>query len=117
MLETTPRRLLVEFITGIHLVRFVDSRIVSEDEVREVVDQFSDLLEGEGAIKLLLNFDDVRTMSSNLIGELVKLRRSIEATGGALKLCCLPAEVRPIFSWCRVAFAIYTDERDALDSF
>ena len=117
MLKAAPQHLLVECITGIHVVRFVDSCILSDEEVQGIVDQFSDLLEGERATKLLLNFDNVRTMSSNLLGELFKLKRSLEASGGVLKLCCLPAEVRPIFSWCRVAFEIYTDERDALDSF
>jgi anti-anti-sigma regulatory factor len=56
-------------------------------------------------------------MSSTLLAELVKLQRSLEAKGGCLKLCCLPAEVRPIFSWCRVAFSIHADERDALNNF
>ena len=117
MLNAAPGRLLVECIAGIHVVRFVDPRILSEDEVQGVVDQLSELLEERGATKLVLNFDAVRTMSSTLLAELVKLQRSLTANGGALKLCCLPAEVRPIFSWCRVAFSIHADERDALNNF
>jgi anti-sigma B factor antagonist len=117
MLETAPSRLMVECIAGINIVHIVDSSILSAEEVRGVVDPISDLLQGGDATGMLLNFENVRWMSSNMIAELIKLQRSIEAAGGALKLCCLPPEVRPVFSWCRVAFAIYADERAALDSF
>jgi anti-sigma B factor antagonist len=117
MLETAPSRLIMECVTGIHLVHIEESSIVSEEEVRCVVDQITDLLASEGATRMVLDFGKVRWMTSNLIAELIKLQRSIEADGGALKLCCLPPEVRPVFAWCRVAFAIYADERAALDSF
>jgi anti-sigma B factor antagonist len=117
MLETVPSRLMVECVAGIHVVHIEDSSILSEEEVQCLVDQISELLGSEGATKVLIDFGKVRWMSSNMIAELIKIQRSLEAVGGGLKLCCLPPEVRPIFSWCRVAFAIYPDERAALDSF
>ena len=55
--------------------------------------------------KPVLNFDAVKTMSSNLLAELVKLQLSLEAMAGSWKLCCLPAEVHPIFSRYRSAWA------------
>ena len=116
MLKVAPRRLHVERVDGIHVVYFNDSRILSEEEVQAVASQLAGLVKGRGATRLLLNFGNVKTMSSGLLGELVKLQRAIEAAGGALRLCCLPPEVRPIFSWCRVPFAIHDDEQDALDS-
>jgi anti-sigma B factor antagonist len=117
MLETAPSRLMVERVTGIHLVHIEESSILSEEEVQCVVDQITDLLVDEGATRMLLDFGKVKWMSSNMIARLIKIQRSIEAAGGALKLCCLPPEVRPIFKWCRVSFAIYADEQAALDSF
>ncbi len=117
MVKAAPRRLHVESIDGIQVVSFRDSRILSEEEVRGVAGQLAALVKGRGAARLLLNFGNVKSMSSGLLGELVKLQRALEAAGGALRLCCLPPEVRPIFSWCRVPFAIHDDEQDALDRF
>lgn len=117
MVKTAPRRLLVESVAGIHVVRIVAPRIVSEEEVGAVVDQLADLIEGAGATRLVLNFAAVTALSSSLLAELVKLQRSLAALGGALRLCGLPAAVRPPFAWCRVAFAIHGDEREALEGF
>ena len=117
MTEAAPSRLMVESIAGIYVVRFTDRSILSEEEVRQVVDQLSGLLDGRGAAALLLNFAGVTTMSSHLLAELVGLQRSLVAAGGVLKLCCLAAGVRPLFSWCQVGFAIHAEEQGALDSF
>ena len=117
MLNAATRRLHVECIDGIQIVCFRDSRVLSEEEVQGVAEELAGLVKGRRGTRLLLNFANVRTMSSGLLAELVKLQRALRAAGGALRLCCLPPEVRPIFSWCRVPFATHDDEQDALDSF
>ncbi len=117
MSQAAPGRLQVESIDGIQVVCFRDPRILSDDEVRGVAAELHALLRGRAATRLLLNFANVTTMSSGLLGELIRLQRALHAAGGALRLCQLPPEVRPIFSWCRVPFAIHDHEQDALDSF
>jgi anti-sigma B factor antagonist len=119
MSQTTSPRLLVENVQGIIVARFTDEMIVSEEVIWEVDEQLMGLLDGPSAPKLLLNFRDVRVMSSTMLAILLKLSRRVAGARGELKLCGLSPDLLEIFRITRFdrMFEIHAEEWTALDSF
>jgi anti-sigma B factor antagonist len=112
-------RLLVETIHGITVASFADTEILTEEVIDDVSEQLRDLIEGLGAADILLNFREVRLMSSAMLATLLRFARRVSAVGGRLKLCGLAPDLLQAFKITRFdrLFEIYDEESSALDSF
>ena len=64
MSQASRSHLRLEKIGGITVVSFVDTKIVTEENIQEVGDQLYSLVEDEGHKELLLNFGNVQYLSS-----------------------------------------------------
>jgi anti-sigma B factor antagonist len=98
----------------IDVVRFTTSKI--ETDARE---NLHELIQRRDQPKIILNFDEIRVLSSAPIGMLVNLKKKVDAKGGSLLLCGLDPIVRDILKLTHVEelFTIFDSEKDALDSF
>jgi len=115
-----PRQhLQLETINDVLVVSFVDTKIVSEENIQEVGEQLYSLVEDQGHTKLLLNFSNVQYLSSAALGKLIQLKKKVNAVKGTLKLCCIHPDLLEVFKITRLdqVFPIYKDEQSALDSF
>ncbi len=73
-----PRRhLRLENVDGVTVVSFVESKIVTEENIQEVGDQLYSLVEDEGHKNLLLNFGNVQYLSSAALGKLINLKKKV----------------------------------------
>ena len=119
MLSSPRRRLSLENVNNVIVVSFVDTKIVSEDQVQEVSDELHALVEEGVKKRILLNFGRVQYCSSTVLGRLVTLKRRIDSGKGKLKLCCIHPELMAPFKLTGLdrVFEIYTDEQLALDTF
>ena len=73
MSRTISPRLLVETVEGITIASFTDEMLTSEEVIWEVDGQLMSLVDGPSPEKLLLNFREVRMMSSTMLAILLKL--------------------------------------------
>jgi anti-sigma B factor antagonist len=105
---------LVKSVNGVTIATFVNSKVVLE--AREPL---YDLVDKEGHKRIVLNFRNVRFVSSAPIGVLIKLKTKAEAVGGSLKFCCLDQDLVDIFRITSVLqlFDIHDTEEDAVASF
>src|SRR3954462_5582172 len=112
-------RVLVEAIHGITVASFADSEILTEDVIEEVGDQLDELIDGRGPADILLNFREVRLMSSTMLAVLLRFSRRVAATRGRLKLCCIAPDLMQAFRITRFdrIFEIHDEESAALDAF
>ena len=119
MTNTTFPRLYVETIGDVTVASLADSEIVNEDVLHEVDEQLAELASGLSAGDVLLNFREVRLMSSSMLAVLLKFSRRVAALGGKVKLCCVDPNLREIFKITRFdrIFEIHEQEYVALDSF
>jgi anti-sigma B factor antagonist len=119
MSPETREHLEVENINDVTVVHFLDDRIDSEDLIGRIGDQLYSLVENREGTKLLLDFSNVRFVSSSMVGKLINLKRKSVAAQGRVKLCSLAPYLRTIFEVSRLdrVFEIYADEQAALDSF
>ena len=119
MSQAPRRHLRLENISGVTVVSFVDTKIVTEENIQEVGDQLYSLVEDDGFKQLLLNFGNVQYLSSAALGKLINLKKKVGAVKGKLKLCCIHPDLLEVFRITRLdqVFEIYTAEQAALDKF
>lgn len=116
MSQAPRRHLRLETIDGVTVVSFVDTKIVTEENIAEVGDQLYALVEDDGLSKLLLNFGNVQYLSSAALGKLINLKKKVGAVKGKLKLCCIHPDLLEVFRITRLdqVFEIYPEEAVAL---
>ncbi len=119
MLKTLIPRVLVETVHGVIIARFADSDLISEEVIEETKDQLLALVDGLSSSDVLLNFAEVRFMSSTMLAVLLKFSREVARVGGRMKLCSIAPHLMEIFVITRFnrLFDIHEEEASALDSF
>jgi anti-sigma B factor antagonist len=119
MLRTASPRVLVETVHGVVVARFAESELVAEDVLEETREELLSLVDGHVATDVLLNFTEVRLMSSTMLAVLLKFSREIGRFGGRVKLCSIAPNLQEIFVITRFnrLFEIHDEEATALDSF
>ena len=119
MPQPSRRHLRLEQIDGVTVVSFVDTKIVTEENIQEVGDQLYSLVEAEGHRQILLNFENVQYLSSAALGKLINLKKKVGVVKGKLKLCCIHPDLMEVFKITRLdqVFEIYDTEQAALKKF
>jgi anti-sigma B factor antagonist len=109
--------LRVRPVEGVAVVSLVDAEIVYEEAVvRALGDELSELLDRPEPPRLLLDFQDVRYISSSMLATLVALDRKVRQAGGRLRLCGLGPTLRDVFGTSHLdrLFEIDDDEPSGL---
>ena len=91
MSAASDTRLLVETVEGATVVNFMDANLTSDEVIYPLEEQLNALFDQIGGARIVLNFSDVRAMSSAVLAVLLKIARRVTAMGGQLRLCGLVA--------------------------
>ncbi len=90
---------------------------IGEGDVK-LRDTVKELLE-QGEKNIILNLGNVKYIDSSGVGELVRCFTSVKNRGGELKLLNLMKKIREVLTITQLItiFDIYTDEKEAVESF
>ncbi len=115
----THRRITVSDNSGVSVVRFVDKKIVDSGSIEQLGEELNSLATVDKLNKILLNFDGVEFMSSAALNKLISLNTKVKAAAGRLKLCCLRAEIKEVFTITRLdrVFDLRKTEEEAIEAF
>jgi len=113
------RRLEVNEVGDVTVVRFRDQKIIEDINIQELGQEMFRLIEVENREKLLLNFSSVDFLSSAALGKLITLDKKVKGRGGVLKLSNIRPEIYEVFAITKLnrLFDIKDDEADALAAF
>jgi anti-sigma B factor antagonist len=116
---TAYRRLDVNEVGDVTVVRFRDHKIIEDVNIQELGQEMFRLVETDGRRSLLLDFSSVDFLSSAALGKLITLDKKMKAHGGVLKLSNIRAEIYEVFAITKLnrLFDIRKDEADALAAF
>jgi anti-sigma B factor antagonist len=108
--------LCMRTIERVAIIRFEGAEILFEEEALRAVREQLDRLIEEGHTRLVLNFEGVRYMSSNMLGILASLQRKNVPARGRFQLCCLHPVLRDMLRITHLdpVFDVYGDEAEAL---
>ena len=86
----------------IAVAHFVEHTLISDLAITEATDELFSLAADEECRKLLLSFDGVKHLSSQMLAKLISLNKCVKENGGELKLCEISPHVREIFALVRL---------------
>jgi anti-anti-sigma factor len=110
-------RLRLQVIEPVAIVRFAASDFLVGDTVaREVIAQLEHLVNAKGHARLLLNFEGVRYLSSEMLAALAGFGEEMNRRGGRLQLCGLDPLMRDLLQVTHLdrLFDLCADEAEAL---
>ncbi len=101
------------------VVYFTESQIIDEGRIQQISEDLMAIADKAESGKLLLNFNDVRFMSSSVLGRLVKLNKKCKADKIKLKLCNIAPDIMEVFRITKLnkVFEIEKDEAAAISAF
>ena len=112
---TSPEKSPLQDVILLHMERdFARESVPLALATRQLLERYSHAR----AVKLVLNFEGVKQLSSEAIGNLIILNRNLRNRRGILKICCLEPDLWSLFLNARLnrVFEIYDTEANALHS-
>lgn len=119
MLQDPAKHLQYRTQGGVTVVGFTSSYLNTEDAIERIGQELMDLVEIEGARKVLLTFSGVRFLSSSMLAQVVKLHKRLGKAGGRLRVSSLTPEMRQVLHASQLdrLLEVYDDETAALAKF
>lgn len=101
------------------VVYFQDAQILDEVKIQQISDELNQIAERVANGKLLLNFTDVKFMSSAVLGKLNNLNKKCKTNQATLKLCNISPDIMQVFKITKLnkVFSIHENEEEALAAF
>src|SRR4030042_5464017 len=97
LMEQGQSKIKVEYGIDVTIVTFNDERIVDEEQIRGLQKSFKAVIEKNEGKKLILNFVNVKFMTSAFLGLLVRIHKKLCEQGGRLRLSNLDSNLRKVF--------------------
>ena len=112
-------QLVIQEISGVTIVDFGSSSLLEGTVVEAIGRQLTDLVANQARRKILLDFSQVRFLSSSMLGVLLQTRKQLEAIKGRMAICGLRQELQKVFKVSKLEklFKFYDKEEQALNSF
>jgi anti-anti-sigma factor len=96
-MEQEQTRIEVEYGLEFTIVTFTDENILDEEQIRKLQESFEPIIERNKDNQMVMNFANVRFMTSAMLGLLVRVHKRISERGGQLRLCNLEPSLRKVF--------------------
>ena len=96
-MEQEQSRIIVESGMDVTIVTFTEERIVDEEQIRVLQESFGPIIEKNEEKELILNFVNVKFMTSALLGLLVRIHKKVCESGGRLRLSNLDPNLHKVF--------------------
>lgn len=121
LLSRAPGRMSLSSYTqdGILTIVFDDARILDEVKLEQLGTDLLDELNKTTEERVILDFRNVKFMSSSMLGKLVQVNKKCGEFKVKLKLCSIDPEIRQVFKITRLdkVFDIASDEAAARQAF
>jgi len=117
MAEIRPR-ISVDYGENATVISFVDEKILEEMDIRVLQETIMSVIDQNEGISLILDFGNVRFLSSAVLGLLIRISKRVHEKDGFLKLCNIDPQIYEVFKITRLTntFDIYDDLESAIGS-
>ena len=111
--------LVVQDIGGVTVVELNDATILNAPVIENLAHSLYELVDSRGRRNIVLDFSNVKTISSSLLSVLVTLERKVRAIKGRMVISGLREELLKPFKITQLdkMFVFYEDQSAALGSF
>ena len=104
-------------VGDVAVVRFRMTQILDDFRIHRLGEELLRLVDEEGFVRVVVNFESVRFLGSGVIGKILALNERIIAEKGRLALCCLCEGIYPVFEITKVnsVVPILATEEEAVE--
>jgi len=101
----------VEYAGNATIMSFTDEKILEEKDIQALQESIMSVIGQAERINLILDFGNVRFLSSAVLGLLIRISKRIYERDGQLRLCNINPKIYEIFKITRLTktFDIYND--------
>ncbi len=116
MEEVKPRISVYYAPQNATVVTLADEKILDGEAIKALEDSIMPLI--DGAVNLVIDFSNVRFLSSAVLGLLIRITKRVNENKGRLKLCSISPRIFDIFKITRLdeIFEIYPDVKKAMQT-
>ncbi len=117
MAQIRPR-ITVEYVDTVTIITFEDEKILEEIDIQAIQESIWKVLEQAEGINLILDFRNVKFLSSAVLGLLIRVSKKVYERDSQLRLCNINPKIYEIFKITRLTkiFDIYPDIESATES-
>ena len=114
-MEAIKPRISVEYVGNATIVTFTSEKILEEKDIQALQESIISVIEQAERINLILDFCNVRFLSSAVLGLLIRISKRVYQRDGQLRLCNINPKIYEIFKITRLTkiFDIYKDLESA----
>lgn len=111
-------RISVEYSGNATIVTLADEKILEEEDIRALQESVMSVIAEAGRMNLILDFRNVRFLSSAVLGLLIRVSKKIYEHDGQLRLCNIDPRIHEIFKITRLTkvFDIHRNLESASES-
>jgi len=112
-------QLLVQTVGDVTVVDLGSSSLLEGPAIEALGKRLFELVDEQARRKVIVDFSQVRLLSSMMLGVLVRLQKRAEGIKGRIVLCGLRPDLMKVFKITQLhkLFDFYKDENEALNSF
>lgn len=109
-------RIMIQTIGRVTIVDFIDAAIMDTLQIQQIASELYDLVDKQDRKQILLDFTNVKFLSSQTLGVMLNLHKKLTERKGWLGVCGLKEELHKVFKLTRLdkLFNFYEDEEQAL---
>ena len=117
-MEPIKPRINVEYAENATITTFTGESILEEKDIQALRESIMSVIEQTERINLILDFCNVRFLSSAVLGLLIRISKKIYERDGQLRLCNINPKIYEAFKITRLTkiFDIYKNTEDAVES-
>lgn len=108
----------VEYTDNATIATFTSEKILEDKDIQALQETVVSIIEQAERINLILDFINVKFLSSAVLGLLIRVSKKVYENDGQLKLCNINPKIYEIFKITRLTkiFDIYPDVESAVRS-
>jgi anti-sigma B factor antagonist len=110
-------RISVDYTDKAVIIKFADEKILEDKDIAAIREAIMSVVEQTQRINLVLDFTNVKFLSSAVLGLLIRVSKKVYERDGQLRLCNINPKIYEIFKITRLTkvFDIYPDTENAVD--
>jgi anti-sigma B factor antagonist len=108
--------LSVSFRGSVVITTLTDEKILDESQLQGLEGSFMPLIEQNPKIQMIIDFSNVKFLTSSVLGLLIRISKKVYETDGRLRLCSINPKIMEIFRITRLdkIFEIFGNVDDAM---
>lgn len=117
-MEQMSPKIAVEYDGNVTIATLSDEKILEDADILALEESLLPLIEQNAELLLVLNFSEVKFLSSAVLGLLIRVSKKLYESKGQLRLCSIDPKIIEIFRITRLdkVFEIYDDQDSAVES-